>query len=500
MWSRLLLSYAAAIAPLFLAIVTAATLLAGRAGGHLETAAALATPRVRRWPYLAAHGVAVILFWQLTAYVFEGEGSRYGAIVAAWAVLGLLVVTSLVPLVTGGVQLRRIGRLLWRLALLAAVVGALAWGAGQLTASWWQALRHGTFTAVVTLLHVIVEDAFARPDKYILGTRRFWVEIAPGCSGYEGIGLISVFLAAYLWLFRDTLRFPRAFLLLPLGAVAALGANVLRITALVLVGTFWSPEVALGGFHSYLGSLLFCVLALGIAILANRSRMFSRQEPAHPRASAAESSDITAAYLGPLLAILAVTLMTGVVSSDALDRLYPLRVLAAAAVLWACRHRYREIRWTASGTAIVTGVAVFVLWLALEPPLPDLQRRAEIAEGLAGLSPLGAAVWLIARVLGAVVLVPIAEELAFRGYVCRRVLGPDVAAISLARFSWRGLLVSSLLFGLLHQQLVAGTLAGLAYGLVLYRRGQLGDAILAHAITNALLAGWVLGTGSWELW
>lgn len=60
--------------------------------------------------------------------------------------------------------------------------------------------------------------------------------------------------------------------------------------------------------------------------------------------------------------------------------------------------------------------------------------------------------------------------------------------------------MSSLLFGLLHQRLLAGTLAGLVYGLAVYRRGELGDAVVAHAVTNGLLAGWVLGTGSWELW
>jgi hypothetical protein len=32
------------------------------------------------------------------------------------------------------------------------------------------------------------------------------------------------------------------------------------------------------------------------------------------------------------------------------------------------------------------------------------------------------------------------------------------------------------------------------------RRGDLGDAVLAHATTNALLAAYVLATGNWALW
>ena len=38
------------------------------------------------------------------------------------------------------------------------------------------------------------------------------------------------------------------------------------------------------------------------------------------------------------------------------------------------------------------------------------------------------------------------------------------------------------------------------YARLLHRRGEIGDAISAHAITNAMIAGYVLATGSWLLW
>ena len=44
-----------------------------------------------------------------------------------------------------------------------------------------------------------------------------------------------------------------------------------------------------------------------------------------------------------------------------------------------------------------------------------------------------------------------------------------------------------MLFGALHGSFLAGTLAGVAYGLVLLRRGRLIDAVVAHAVTNGLL-------------
>jgi membrane protease YdiL (CAAX protease family) len=47
---------------------------------------------------------------------------------------------------------------------------------------------------------------------------------------------------------------------------------------------------------------------------------------------------------------------------------------------------------------------------------------------------------------------------------------------------------------------VAGILAGFIYGLVMVRRGRLGESIGAHATTNALLAVYVMLTGRWDLW
>ncbi|MFH1973985.1 MAG: CPBP family glutamic-type intramembrane protease [Pseudomonadota bacterium] len=47
-----------------------------------------------------------------------------------------------------------------------------------------------------------------------------------------------------------------------------------------------------------------------------------------------------------------------------------------------------------------------------------------------------AVAWLIFRVLGSVITVPIAEELAFRGYALRRLISSDFDKISPRRFTW----------------------------------------------------------------
>ena len=110
-----------------------------------------------------------------------------------------------------------------------------------------------------------------------------------------------------------------------------------------------------------------------------------------------------------------------------------------------------------------------------------------------------ATAWLIFRVIGSVITVPIAEELAFRGYALRRLISPDFDKVSL-RFTWFSFLLSSILFGALHGRWVAGTVAGMFYAWAMYRRGKVGDAIIAHATTNALIAAHVLILGNWNYW
>jgi CAAX prenyl protease-like protein len=140
------------------------------------------------------------------------------------------------------------------------------------------------------------------------------------------------------------------------------------------------------------------------------------------------------------------------------------------------------------------------VWLALDRfagPRPD----NGIAAGLLSLPVLARVVWLVFRTVGAVVTVPIAEELAFRGYLLRRLVSSDFTSVSFERFDLWPVLVSSIAFGILHgDRLLAGIIAGLAYAAITRWRGRISDAVLAHATTNALIAASVLLAGEWQLW
>ena len=416
--------------------------------------------------------------------------------IAAWAALGLATLAAwaavMLPLrLWAPLAKRSRGVLLTGIAS-----GAAAWLAGRAATGLWQPLGRPTFRVVSALLGLIYPSVVCRPDDLIVGTPTFTVEIDPACSGYEGIGLIWVFLGIYFWQFRRDLHFPQAFLLLPIGTALIWVANAVRIAALVAIGTGVSPDVAAKGFHSLAGGLVLVAVGLGLVAASHHWSLFTRHRP--PPRPAGGGND-TAAYLAPFFAGVATATLTGAFSSG-FDRLYPLRVLAVAGVLWVFRHETTGFRWSWSWQAVGIGAVAFALWLALGPAPSHPAAGTDLQAGLKGLSRVGAGVWLTFRVIGAVITVPLAEELAFRGYLTRRLIRAEFRDVPPGQFRLSSLLVSSVLFGALHGRWLAGTLAGLLYALALYRRRELADAVLAHATTNALIAADVFLAGAWSLW
>jgi CAAX prenyl protease-like protein len=94
-------------------------------------------------------------------------------------------------------------------------------------------------------------------------------------------------------------------------------------------------------------------------------------------------------------------------------------------------------------------------------------------------------------------MAPVVEELAFRGYLARRLMRVHFESVGLERLSPFAILVSSAVFAALHRQPLAGLVAGLAFAWAARRRGRLADAVVAHATTNALLVAYALPTGAW---
>ena len=448
---------------------------------------------------VAAHFAAIILAGGLTFALYKTSISGVQAdwIAGSWLLAGTAAIAfagfAVIPF-TLWMQMVRGTGFLWLYTSIAVVAACMA---GDASRSLWQPVARVTFSLVEGMLRLVVSGVTANPATMVIGTSKFRVEIAKECSGFEGAGLMLAFSVVWLVLFRKESRFPQALLLIPAGVAVMYLLNAVRIAALILIGNAGAREIAVGGFHSQAGWIAFNVVALGFSIAARRTPYFTVNQPAEPLPQAVDNP--TAAYLVPFLMILGAGMLSGALSAN-FEWLYPLRFFAAAGALWVFRSKYSNLDWRAGWFGPAIGAGVFVVWIAL-----DRLAGAPVANAMpAALGASSAAAritWIAFRVLAAVVTVPIAEELAFRGFLQRRLIAQDFESVPFTRFTWFALLASSVLFGALHGgHWLAGIAAGLLYSWAVIRCGRIGEAVAAHATTNALLAAYVLAFGQWQLW
>jgi exosortase E/protease (VPEID-CTERM system) len=451
-----------------------------------------------RAAFLAIHltAVAALIAWVmaivLTKRLDSGEGPLWFFLGAGLSVLA--IVSWFEALLPAG-HLLRLARMNQGAILAALAVAVVARIASVYSLNLWNPLTSSTIWGVDAVLRILGQTTIVDPAAARIGTTHFRVTIWQACSGLEGIGLMSVFVAGYLWFCRRELRFPAALILLPIGVVSIWFLNIVRIAALILIGA-WSRQVAIDGFHTVAGWLFYTVAACGIVVVSRRSPTFSRSEPNAVRVTGPNPA---AMYLAPMLTLLLIAMLTRI-AGGGFDYLYPLKVAGAGAVLWFYRKSLAEFRVRLSWFPILLGGVVFIEWIVLQRGSDVAAQDLAFAAHLGNLSAPIATAWLAIRVIGAVVTVPIAEELAFRGYLLRKLVSADFARVDFRSFTVLSFVVSSVLFGLLHQQWLAGLIAGLPFAIAMYRRGALLDAVIAHSTANAMLAVYVLATHHWSLW
>jgi len=456
----------------------------------------------------ALHGFGFLLVSNWT-YLVSRVFLLTGLLLLALACVPLQAWTSLV----------RGTKLLWLYSLLA---GGLAWCLRYPFQSLWdssatapgRALQFITFHSVEAVLRLFIPDIYVNSDTFIIGTPNFSIFVAEACSGLEGIGLVTAFTVIWLWYFRRESRFPQALLLIPcaLGCVWLL--NILRISLLILIGNAGYGEVAMVGFHSQAGWIAFTGVAFAFSMTTRKLPWVRRRYYLLPASDGnslpvpviiedkdAQSgeSPATGAYLVPFLAILAASFLSKA-ASGYFEWLYPLRFIAAAIAIWRYWPNLKKIDWRFSWWAPATGAVVFAIWL-----LPSLwthdAETSRLGHALANLSPLERNLWIAFRVAAAVLTVPIAEELAFRGYLARRLVKREFDAVPFSAVTVLSIGLSSVAFGLMHgKQWIVGIIAGLAYAGIMKWKGRLSDAMVAHATSNLLLAIWVLSRGDWSQW
>lgn len=188
--------------------------------------------------------------------------------------------------------------------------------------------------------------------------------------------------------------------------------------------------------------------------------------------------------------------------------LAPVRLLAVAAAIAMFSRRVLRWRCVFPMASILLGAVVLVFWIAPETLFPGYRDFWLFHNGLTGAArstlraPLKSDAFFIAiRVLESAILVPILEELFWRGWLMRWLIRTDFENVPLGQYTALSFWGAALLFASEHGPYWdVGLVAGVAYNWWIVRTRNLADCMLAHAVTNALLAAWVLLGDQWQYW
>ena len=185
---------------------------------------------------------------------------------------------------------------------------------------------------------------------------------------------------------------------------------------------------------------------------------------------------------------------------------YPLRCGFLTAVIYHFSRRvlsFRVVSWTGS---IGLGVAVFVLWIDPDLLFPGYRQlfSGTVLGTLKSSLPSeyhADPMVLFFRTVRAALLVPILEELFWRGWLMRYLIKPDFLSLPLGAYSRSAFWITAVLFALEHGVFWdVGLACGLIYNWWMVRTRSLGDLILVHAVTNACLSFYVIWAKQWQYW
>lgn len=401
-------------------------------------------------------------FWALGMTLMMAGVAMYLAPVARWRVFLAAQWTAIVPAVV-----------LASLTPAASIQFQPVWSI--------QWIADNTFLAVTKVMAALGYEVVADFESKVIGADGFLIQVSNTCSGVEGIALVTLFVSLYLWLFRGELRFPLAFLLYPVGIAASVMFNVVRIAVLLIIGLEGNPELAVNGFHSHAGWLMFTIVSLGLIVVAQLVPSLRKAEQGGGTSSESHSlppffQDPVVAQILPFIVFMFSALIASTLSQTP-SAVYPLRVLAVGAAVLAFLPYYKRLSWRLDPVACGVGLLIAAYWILIP-----------VAKTDAGAAPYGSlsggllVLWFAARGFGTTVLVPVVEEFFFRGYLEQRLrIKPGLI------WTIGAAVVTAVLFATLHGRWAEAFVASLLFSWVAARQGRVTDAVVAHAVSNGLI-------------
>jgi CAAX protease family protein len=209
-----------------------------------------------------------------------------------------------------------------------------------------------------------------------------------------------------------------------------------------------------------------------------------------------------AARVAPFLIFLALTVCQGEFGAASAYWFYFAKTIAGAWLIWEMRPFVSEMRWAISWEAIAVGIAIFAVWVGIDPFYRHLMKGGATGNPNEQFGEHSALAWffIAVHILGMTFIVPPLEEVFYRSFLYRYIANQNFLSVPLNQFLPWPFFATAAIFGFSHSEWLAGILCGMAYQWLVLRKNRLGDAMTAHAITNFLLGVWIVWQGAWHFW
>ena len=182
--------------------------------------------------------------------------------------------------------------------------------------------------------------------------------------------------------------------------------------------------------------------------------------------------------------------------------IFPAQTLVCA-LLVAVWWRDYELRRPAR-ILFTLGIAilVFALWIAPQAVFGAAARRDGFDPSFFENQPALFSTLLAVRLARLVIVVPLIEEIFWRGFLLRYLISENFHAVPFGTYSRGSFAVVTVGFMLEHawSDWPAALATGALYNVVAYRTKSLSSCILAHALTNFGLGIYIVATRQWGFW
>jgi len=165
------------------------------------------------------------------------------------------------------------------------------------------------------------------------------------------------------------------------------------------------------------------------------------------------------------------------------------KILAVSVCLYIYR-RDLKFRITFDVLAVALGIAIFALWVLLDPFYP--KTGPDVIYDYTSLD-------IALKLLTGVVLAPVVEEFFTRSFLLRWIIDKDWRKVK-PGFTLPSFIITVLFFGFSHTRWLAGLLTGALLNLLYFKRKSIGPCIIAHAVANLALGFFVVYTQSFQFW